>query len=364
MISFTPPPFHPSRLYRGGTLQTIASLRRPSVQAPQSIKHTVELPDGDCIVLHQSGRDDGRALLIFHGLSGCHQSPYMIRLTRRFHQAGWTVYRVDGRGCGAARDLAHGISHAGRSEDVRAAFDFVASRQSIAGRSLTGQAMTNQSASCQTVDPAEPQMDAIAVSLGGNQMLRMLGRIGKGLDPTPNWIDRIGRVAAVCPPIDLARCCQNMQRRSRRFYNRYFIRALLKRLPERVRSRSEFQQAIRVRTPRTLYELDDRLTAPLSGFAGADDYYRQCGAVGVLDGIRWPTLVLAAADDPIVPHECFIADRFFGSTWPESARLIVTPTGGHAGFIDRSGRCWMDECLFDWIASPQASNCEIDSPTL
>ena len=32
------------------------------------------------------------------------------------------------------------------------------------------------------------------------------------------------------------------------------------------------------RSPRTLWELDDRITAPLSGFDGASDYYEQASA--------------------------------------------------------------------------------------
>ncbi|MCC9599591.1 alpha/beta fold hydrolase [Stieleria sp. JC731] len=320
MATFIPPPYQPSRLYRGGMLQTLASLRRPVVRAPESQQHIVQLPDGDSIVLHQSGQCDGRVILLFHGLSGCHQSPYMVRLASRFYQAGWTVYRVDARGCGAAREMAVGISHAGRSEDVWAAFDFVGRQHRHA------------------------RISAAGVSLGGNQLLRMMGRLGEGIEGAADWSDRVGRIAAICPPIDLARCCENMQRRSRRFYNRYFIRALLKGLPRRVREREQFQKAIGQGIPRTLFELDDRLTAPLSGYSGAADYYQQCGAIRVVDSNRWPTLVLAAEDDPIVPATCFDAVN-----WHQRTQFILTPTGGHAGFIDRDGKCWMDEVVFQWI---------------
>ncbi|WP_158222806.1 YheT family hydrolase [Rhodopirellula sp. MGV] len=332
MAYFDPPPFFPSRWYRGGALQTVASLRRPAIAAPSSTKHELPLSDGDRIVLHQSGNGDGKALLLFHGLSGCHQSPYMIRWTSRFYQAGWTVYRVDGRGCGDARDLARGISHAGRSEDVQAAFEFVAERHPSA------------------------LLHGIGVSLGGNQLLRMLGHLPSDDKTTPEWADRIAKVAAVCPPIDLARCCKNMLRPGRRIYNRYFIRALLRGLPDQVRNRSDFQKAIAGRLPRTLYELDDRLTAPLSGFENADDYYLRCSSIGVLSQNRWPTLLIASEDDPIVPVGCFAELAL-----PSTTQLLVTPTGGHAGFVDRLGGSWLDECLYGWleVASNVAENGQV-----
>ncbi|MCA9140571.1 MAG: alpha/beta fold hydrolase, partial [Planctomycetales bacterium] len=262
----------------------------------------------------------GRVVVLFHGLSGCHGSPYMVRLAARFSRMGWTVYRVDMRGCGAARDLARGLSHAGRSDDVQAAIDFVARRES------------------------ESRLAAVGVSLGGNQLLRFVGRVGAGLDARPDWFGRLSRIGVVAPPIDLVRCSRNMERLSRRIYNYYFIRALFDQIPPGVRNREQFQRIASIGRPKTLLELDDRVTAPLSGFKGAVEYYRQCGAVHVVHANSVPTLVLAAKDDPIVPVDCFTA-----ADWPTQTRLVITRTGGHAGFIARGRTHWMDDCLIAWM---------------
>ncbi|QDV46991.1 putative hydrolase [Stieleria neptunia] len=328
MKNFVPPPFKPDLLIRGGHLQTLASLRAPGQQIAPDANHVVELPDGDAIVLHENAAVDGgavdagarRSVVLFHGLSGCHGSPYMIRLAGRFVQLGWTVYRVDMRGCGAARDLSRGLSHAGRSEDVLAALDFVARR-----------------------DPSA-QLAAAGVSLGGNQLLRLAGRIGAGLDARPEWFDRLERIAVVAPPIDLVRCSENMERLSRRLYNYYFIRTLFERIAPAVREREPFQKIASLGRPKTLLELDDRLTAPLSGFEGALAYYRQCGATHVTASNPVKTLVLAAKDDPIVPADCFT-----NAHWPEQTRVLLTATGGHAGFVGRRRSHWMDDCLIAWL---------------
>lgn len=329
MDTYSPPPFLPARLIRGGHLQTIAALRSAPLEFRPDNHELVRLPDGDAIVLHRNDPVDGtaaeagstsaRVLVLFHGLGGCHRSPYMIRLSTRFVSLGWTVYRADLRGCGAARQFASGISHAGRSDDIRAALDFVAGRHPDASIAAAG------------------------VSLGGNQLLRLVGRIGAGLDPTPGWFGRLSRIGVVAPPIDLVRCSENMERLSRRPYNYFFIRALLNSVPAGIERQESFQRFIQSGRPKTLYQLDDRLTAPLSGFEGAADYYQSCGAATVCSFNPVPTLVLASRDDPIVPVGCF--DR---NDWPKTTRLIMTNTGGHAGFVGREKQYWMDECLITW----------------
>jgi hypothetical protein len=161
-------------------------------------------------------------------------------------------------------------------------------------------------------------------------------------------LHRIDRIAAVSPPIDLQRCSDNLQRWVLRPYNYFFIRALLARVPERVRQREDYQLRVSGSRPKTLRELDDRITAPLSGFADAVEYYRESSANLVSRHNPVSTLVLAAADDPLVPVGCFTDDR---SQWPDSTRLVITKTGGHVGFVDRQKRSWMDRLMQAWFAS-------------
>ncbi|TWT92365.1 putative hydrolase [Stieleria varia] len=291
------------------------------------------LPDGDSIVLHWDDPiqsvDRRGAMLLIHGLSGCHGSPYMIRLADRFVHSGFVTVRMDMRGCGAARELAQHLSHAGRSEDILEALTHIAKQM-----------------------PGEP-LHAIGVSLGGNQLLRLAGRLGGELDPRPRWLDALKRIAVVAPPMDLVRCSENMQRASRRPYNWYFIRQLFQRMPERVRQRvqqsNDMRSMLSGKRPRTLFELDDRLTAPLSGFAGANEYYQACGARSVVSDNAIETLILAAEDDPIVPVDCF---RDPAIRWPESTRVLISPSGGHAGFVGRRGEFWMDNVLTRWFDAP------------
>ncbi len=325
--TFAPPPFSPHRLLRGGHLQTVVAIRAQNVSGLEPARHVIEVSEGDAIMLHEdrpSGWQQGdRSILLLHGLSGCHAAPYMLRLARRFVAQGVCVYRIDMRGCGEASNLTRNMTHAGRSDDVIRALDFIAARD------------------------LEGPLHAIGISLGASQLLRAVGRIGAGLDPTPQWFDRLARIAAVAPPLDLQRCSDNMNRLFLRPYNYYFIRSLLRGAPPGVKQREEFQQELRGPRPRTLRELDDRFTAPMSGFEDACDYYAKTSCNQVTCHNPVPTLVLTAADDPIVPIGCFTDDP---KLWPRLTELLITRTGGHVGFIDREKRSWMDHALDAWFA--------------
>ncbi|MGB7327752.1 MAG: alpha/beta fold hydrolase [Rubripirellula sp.] len=348
--SFQPPPFIPHPIFRGGHLQTITPI---GGRSPKSLRKSlsptaipVQVSDGDSIVLHEdlpcvdsprvalpcvdlpevdlSEVDSamaGASVLLVHGLTGCHTADYMVRLAGRLTRRGLRIYRMDMRGFGAATGLTRNLSHAGRSDDCMAALGAIAER-------------------C----PSGP-IFAVGISLGAGQLLRAMGRVGAGLDASPAWMDRFAGLVAVSPPLDLARCSDNMQRLRLRPYNRYFIRSLLSRIPPGVRDRDDFAACVAGPRPRTLRELDDRFTAPLSGFRSAADYYDASSSCHVVDRIGVPTLVLTAVDDPIVPVDCFGGDQ----SWSDSTRLMVLPTGGHVGFIDRRRRSWMDDAIEKWV---------------
>ncbi|NND97252.1 MAG: alpha/beta fold hydrolase [Pirellulaceae bacterium] len=326
MIQFDPPEFKSHRLIRGGHLQTVFSVGRTERPPERSVAHVVELPDQDAIVLHEDCAErwttGDPSILLVHGLSGCHAAPYMIRLANGFLKRGYRVFRMDMRGCGAAWGLARQLSHAGRSDDLIAGLDRVA-QQAHSG-----------------------PIYAIGVSLGANQLLRAVGRIGAGLDRQPDWFDRLERIAAVAPPLDLQRCSDNMQRLSRRAYNYYFIRQLLNRVPKRVREREDCQRILSAARPKTLRQLDDRMTAPLSGFADAAEYYDFASACKVIQDNPVPTLLIAAADDPIVPIDCF-TDR--AATLPPTTKLLVAGGGGHNGFIGPRKESWIDDVMLRWF---------------
>jgi predicted alpha/beta-fold hydrolase len=102
--------------------------------------------------------------------------------------------------------------------------------------------------------------------------------------------------------------------------------------------------------PRRLLDFDNHFTAPLSGFADAHDYYTRASSGPLLPHIAVPTLIVTAANDPIIP-----VGPFERASYSPTTRLVITPCGGHLGFIGRGGsdpdRRWLDWRVIEWIAS-------------
>jgi len=323
MMSATFPDFVPHRLVRGAHLQTIiGSLAGTPRVAYSATQHIVELADGDRVVVHDdrpaTWRSGDRVALLLHGVSGSYESPYLVRATIRLSAVGIRVFRLDMRGCGAGAALADGPGHAGRSEDV----------------AVVLRAMENW---C----PGSPAT-LVGYSMGGNIALKLLGECGSD---APGQLDR---AIVAAPPIDLALCCARIEKGMNRVYERSFVR----RLVAQVRHRRRFSEAIAAiplnPRPRRISDFDDRFTAPLSGFAGVDEYYRTCSAAPLLASIRVPTLVISAANDPLVPVELF--EQYPCS---EAIELHVPSCGGHLGFFGASGidpdHWWLDWRIVDSI---------------
>jgi hypothetical protein len=97
----------------------------------------------------------------------------------------------------------------------------------------------------------------------------------------------------------------------------------------------------------SVWEIDDRITAPSFGFGNAEDYYRTQSAVRFLDRIRVPALLIQAQDDTFIPFEIFSAPELRANSLIE---LRATEWGGHLGFLGRRPhRLWLDETILEWI---------------
>jgi predicted alpha/beta-fold hydrolase len=79
---------------------------------------------------------------------------------------------------------------------------------------------------------------------------------------------------------------------------------------------------------RTLRQFDNAVTAPLHGYRDTDDYWTRASSKQGLAGVRLPTLVLNAQNDPFLPR------RYLPRPHEVSpmVRLEQPEEGGHVGF--------------------------------
>lgn len=329
---------------RNPHLQTLAAAYWPQRLAPhRAVPRFVPLSDGDTVVVHDDCPAEwaacGRAVLMMHGLGGCHRSPLLVRLTEKLTARGVRVFRLDLRGCGAGAGLARKPYHAGCSDDLAAVVEAIL--EWCVATEAPRRHRRRQNANALS-------LALFGVSLSGNVLLKYLGEAPDRVPP------QVTQAMAVNPPIDLAASVATLSRSINRWYDRYFVRALLRHLstPGENQRATPMQPGGWTVPPRTLFEFDDLYTAPMSGFVDAADYYRRCSAAQFLPAIRVPTLVLTSRDDPMVPASMFTGPAV---TWPGTVQLKVVNEGGHVGYLAcRSAdpdRHWLDWRIIEWLMS-------------
>lgn len=235
-------------------------------------------------------------LLIVHGLGGSDASTYTVSLGRLAYASGWHVVRMNMRGCGDGEALCPLLYNAGLDTDLLAVVDELLRRV--------------------------PRLAVVGFSLGANLALLMLGRRRSVLPPG------LAAAVAVSPPVDLSACADAIRAPANRLYERRFVRMLSQAYRRRAAARPDLFPAGLERGLGSVRGFDDRITAPFGGYRSAADYYAQASAGPWLAAIDRPTLLLAAADDPMIPVASV-------ERWPLSPAVSreTTATGGHVGFV-------------------------------
>ncbi len=301
------PTFRPFPGLSGAHLQTILGPYLSAPRLPNTIKHRLELDDGDSLTVHENRplieANSNSPTIVFsvHGLAGCHRSSYVRRLAWQAIGRGWFSYRMDMRGAGDSGLQSRFLYHAGRSDDVLTALRSIRQRHPSGRIFLCG------------------------FSLGGAVTLHLLANLTA---ETRRWVD--GAVV-VCPPLDLAACAENIRHGFNRLYDRTFAKSLWRSLLNRKNAVRELGERMPDKRPRSLVDFDHMVTAPLGGYRSAADYYQLFSTVDQVKNIEVPTLVVFAKDDPLIPVRSAEPAR-----WSPSARVITTDHGGHLGFIGTS----------------------------
>jgi uncharacterized protein len=255
-------------------------------------------------------------ILLLHGLEGSSEGGYMRSMAQASLEAGYIVQRLNLRSCGGTESLANTLYHAGLTSDLRAILE----QLRIAGRTPVWLA---------------------GYSLGGNTALKLAGELGSTAR------EYLHGVCAVSAPVDLAASARALSRPANRLYEWRFVRCMKERMRERHRFNPQRFPLDSLDSIRTLYEFDDRVTAPFFGFHGAAHYYETQSAIHFLDAIRIPTLLLTAKDDPLVPYEIFRHPSIAANPHLE---LQPSEYGGHLGFIAGMPPVfWLDGALLAWI---------------
>jgi predicted alpha/beta-fold hydrolase len=307
-------PFLP--LFRNPHLQTVLAhyWKRPDVSAEFPVERRFFRTEPDVQVLMHSQRPRGAArgeIVMIHGLEGSGEAGYIRSLAAAALHAGFAAHRFHMRTCGGTESLCTTLYHAGLTSDLAEVL-----------RQLR----------------AEGRAPAFLVgfSLGGNVVLKLAGELGQEAR------ELVRGVCGVSTPLDLEACSRRIAEPDNRLYQERFVRRMRARL---IATGRYYGQELA--TLSTIYQLDDRITAPSFSFGDAANYYRTQSAIRYLNRVRIPALLIQAKDDTFIPFAIYESPALRENT---ALQVVATDHGGHLGFLGRHPhRFWLDHAIMNWI---------------
>lgn len=319
--------FSPAWWLPDGHSQTLWRKLSPSKNVSHQ-RERIELDDGDFIDLDWCadtayGEDaSGNVVFILHGLCGSSTSSYVLALQSLLAENGISSVAMNFRGCSGEINRLATAYHSGISEDV----DEVISKLSL-------------------LYPSK-RFSMVGYSLGANVLLKWLGESQKH--------PLVDKAVAVSTPFSLTYCSKAMLKSISKYYGKFFVSKLVKDFTDkrlhfdRISNEKQSGRIGRLgdlTNIASIWEFDDKITAPLHGFKDAEDYYEQCSSSGYIDAIGTNTLLIQSANDPLIP----VSTVPVAAKLPANIRLQLSPNGGHVGFISGKQDNWLEHRILGFI---------------
>jgi len=286
----------------GGHPQTIYPYFVPRPRVTYR-RQRIDTPDGDFIdfdwLENVETQADAPLVVLFHGLEGNSGSHYSRALMAYLASLGWRGVVPHFRGCSGEPNRRARAYHTGDYSEVGWML------QTILGLA------------------PDARLFAVGVSLGGSALLNWLGREER------RAADIVAAAAAVSTPLDLTAAGIAIEQGLNRIYSRHFRATLVPKALDMARRFPGTLDAAAIARVDSMHGFDDVVTAPLHGFAGADDYWKRASSKPWLKAVTVPTLVLNARNDPFIPAAS-LPTRAEASA---SITLEQPEGGGHGGFL-------------------------------
>ena len=287
-------------------------------------RERLDTPDGDFVDLDWLDRPPASPsaplLIVLHGLEGSSRAKYVLGLLSAAAARRWRGVAVNFRSCSGELNRLPRFYHSGETQDL----EWIVS--GLIARS-----------------PHRP-LALVGFSLGGNVLLKWLGERGEKAPA------QLQAAVAVSVPYDLGVAAHQVDRGFGRVYGQVFLRTLKVKALEKAARFPGLVDPQLVRGLASFAEFDEHVTAPIHGFAGAQDYWTQSSCLPWIEKIRKPTLLISSADDPFLPSRYLPRESVARSAWLEAD---FTEGGGHVGFVKGpwpwSASYWVDQRVVEYL---------------
>ena len=299
--------FDPGFLLQNRHIQTLyPALFRKKHSLKMEIE-TFELEDGDfleCFWFNKEKINNRKKIVVlFHGLEGSHESPYIQGIMQALKKENYTSVLMHFRGCSGKINRSPYAYHSGDTKDALFWLEH----------------LKKQYKHC--------ELFAIAYSMGGNMLLKLLGENNK---------NPLKAAVSICAPLQLEISAKSINEGFARIYQRHLLKRLIVSLENKY-EHHDMQAYLgikkeEVKKIKSIEEFDNVYTAKMYGFASAAQYYERCSAKQFLKNITIPTLIIQALDDPFMQPSNLPKKEELSS----SISLELYKKGGHVGFIEGS----------------------------
>lgn len=304
--------FRPPFWQFNGHVQTIypSLFRKVSVDYH---RERIEIPDGDFLDLdwayasRNQAKKSKKLMVVTHGLEGDSTRHYVTGMVKKFTDNGYDGLGWNCRSCGGEINRLPRFYHHGDADDLRYVVDYAIKEFGY------------------------EEVVVVGYSMGGSLTLRFLGEKPELVPPQV----KAGIAASV--PLDLPTSVIELYKRGKRFYMKRFIDKLGVKIEKKSRMypENELLSVEGYDEIKNFHQFDGRYTAPLHGFAGADQFYEFASAKPLLKNIERPTLIVQALNDPFLSPPCFDLGE---AKTNKNLKLEITEKGGHVGFIQAGSK--------------------------
>ncbi len=310
--------YYPPWWLKNGHVQSIYPSLWRRIEEPLFQRTRIDTPDGDFLDLDWARRGHHRCVVLSHGLEGHSRRPYMLGMAQAALDHNWDVLAWNFRSCSGEPNRKLPSYHSGATGDLALVV-------------------------AQAVQAGYQSIALIGFSIGGNKTLLYLGR------ECAQVPDEVRAAVVFSVPCDLVSSSAQLAKPVNALYMKNFLRSFREKLLEKQARYPDQVDLSGFDRIRTFHEFDSRYTAPMNGFASAEDYWRQSSSKPYINAITVPTLLVSAKDDPFLTPACFPIDE----TRHNPKVVLEAPEyGGHVGFmtVGENGRYWSEQRAMGFLS--------------
>lgn len=311
--------YQPSMAFRSKHLNTIYRTLFHRININFERKR-METSDGDFMDIDFSKTGSSKLMVIIHGLEGSSSSKYVTALSHISNQQGFDVAAINLRGCSGETNRNLYSYHSGKTDDLAEILAFLDHTESYESYCIVG------------------------YSLGGNLLLKYLG------EERSDYSSKLKAGIGVSVPCDLKGSSESIAKFWNMVYMQRFLISLKKKTLLKIEQFPDMDlNKEAILNSKNFLDFDNYFTAPVNGFADAEDYWKRNSCKQFLDGIKIPSLLITSLDDPFLSASCIPlkeakANKYF--------HLEVTNYGGHVGYnsnFENGSGFWLETRIIEYF---------------